>query len=314
MQATHRASAPIVILGIFAADLSFLAPRLPAVGETLIGDGFQLGAGGKGSNQAVAAARAGAQVRLISRIGADAFGAVALKTWAQAGVDTRHVAQVTDMPTGTAFIYVNSLTGDNAVLVVPGAAGALSADDVARADESLREAALFVTQLEKPLAAVEAGLQAARRHGVPTLLNPAPAPHGGMPDGLLALCDHLTPNETEAQALSGIEIRDVADAARAAEVLRQRGAGCVVITLGARGAWLSDERHAVHVPARDVGAVVDTTGAGDAFNGAYAVALTEGTDTLEAVRFAVAAAGIAVTRAGTAAAMATRAEIDAALA
>jgi len=130
---------------------------------------------------------------------------------------------------------------------------------------------------------------------------------------LLALCDHLTPNETEAQALSGIEIRDVADAARAAQVLRQRGAGCVVITLGGRGAWLSDEQHSVHIPARDVGAVVDTTGAGDAFNGAYAVALTEGADTLQAVRFAVAAAGIAVTRAGTAAAMATRAEIDATL-
>lgn len=313
MQSVHRTYAPVVVLGIFAADLSFLAPRLPEVGETLIGDGFQLGAGGKGSNQAVAAARAGAQVRLISRIGADAFGDLALRAWGEAGVDTRHVAQVSDMPTGTAFIYVNSHTGDNAVIVVPGAAGALSADDVASADSSLREAALFMTQLEQPLQAVEAGLRAARRHGVPTLLNPAPAPAGGLSDGLLALCDHLTPNETEAQALTGIEIRDVADAARAAEVLRQRGARCVVITLGARGAWLSDERHAVHVPARALGAVVDTTGAGDAFNGAYAVALTEGADTFEAVRFAVTAAGIAVTRAGTAAAMATRKEIDEAM-
>ena len=302
---------PIVILGIFAADLSFLAPRLPAVGETLIGSGFQLGAGGKGSNQAVAAARAGAEVRLISRIGRDAFGEVALATWRDAGVDIRHVAQVDDQPTGTAFIYVSSLTGDNAVIVVPGAAGGLSAADVAAADPSLREAGLFMTQLEQPLQAVEAGLRAARRHGVTTVLNPAPAPAGGLSDGLLTLCDHLTPNETEAQALTGIEIQEVADAARAAAVLRQRGAGSVVITLGARGAFVLDGEQAVHVPAQAAGTVVDTTGAGDAFNGAYAVALTEGATPVQAVRFAVAASGIAVTRPGTAAAMASRFEIDA---
>lgn len=310
MALSDPARKPIVVLGIFAADLSFLAPRLPAVGETLIGRGFQLGAGGKGSNQAVAAARAGAEVRLISRIGQDAFGDVALGTWRDAGVDIRHVARVADMPTGTAFIYVSSLTGDNAVIVVPGAAGALSGGDVAAAEDSLRDAALFMTQLEQPLEAVVAGLRAARRHGVTTVLNPAPAPAGGLPDDVLALCDHVTPNETEAQALTGIEIRHVGDAARAAVVLRDRGAGSVVITLGAQGAYLLEGERAVHVPAQAAGAVIDTTGAGDAFNGAYAVALTEGSSSLEAVRFAVAAAGIAVTRAGTAAAMATRAEID----
>jgi ribokinase len=317
MHPTHPAPAArsgIVVLGIFAADLSFRAPRLPAIGETLIGEAFALGAGGKGSNQAVAAARAGGAVRFVTRIGADAFGDVALRTWREAGVDTRHVARVEGESTGAAFIYVSSLTGDNAIIVVPGAAGALGADDVATAESSLREAGLFVTQLEQPLAAVEAGLSAARRHGVPTLLNPAPAPAGGLPDALLAQCDHLTPNETEAQALTGIEIRSPADALRAAQALRARGAGTVVVTLGGQGAVLLDATQAVLVPAQASAPVVDTTGAGDAFNGAYAVALVEGRGALEAVRFANAAAGLSVTRHGTAAAMAARAEIDAALA
>jgi ribokinase len=317
MNAAAPAPAPrqgIVILGIFAADLAFRATRLPAIGETLIGETFQLGAGGKGSNQAVAAARAGGAVRFVTRIGADAFGEIALRTWREAGVDTRHVVRAEGESTGAAFIYVSALTGDNAIIVVPGAAGGLSPADIEAAEPSLREAGLFVTQLEQPLAAVEAGLRAARRLGVPTLLNPAPAPAGGLPDALLALCDHLTPNETEAEALTGIAIRTPADALRAARALRARGAGTVAVTLGAQGAVLVDATQAVHVPAQAGGPVVDTTGAGDAFNGAYAVALVEGRGALEAVRLANAAAGLSVTRPGTAAAMAPRAEIDAALA
>lgn len=315
--ATSGSTAPragIVILGIFAADLAFRAPRLPRIGETLLGREFQLGAGGKGSNQAVAAARAGGSVSLISRIGNDTFGELALKTWRAAHVDTRHVAQANGESTGAAFIFVSSETGDNAIIVVGGAAAHLSARDIEAAEPSLRTAAVFMTQLEQPIAAMEAGLRAARRHGVTTILNPAPAPAESLDDAIYGLCDYITPNETEAEALTGIAVTEVDDARRAAQVLLQRGAGCVAITLGARGALLHDRSQSLLVPAFNAGAVVDTTGAGDAFNGALAVALCEGRPVRDAVRFANAFAGISVTRHGTAASMPTRAEADALLA
>ncbi len=308
---THRQG--IVVLGIFAADLCFAADRLPRMGETLLGKSFALGAGGKGSNQSVAAARLGGSVRLITRIGDDTFGQLALSTWKREGIDTRHARVVAGEPTGTAFVFVSALTGDNAIIVHPGAANGLSAADIEAADDSLRDAAVFITQLEQPLPAVLAGLLAARRHGVTTILNPAPAPVDGLTDELLGLCDFITPNETEAQALTGMAIDGVDDARRAAQHLLARGVGCVVITLGAQGALLHSHQLSLHLPSFQAGPVLDTTGAGDAFNGAFAVALAERQPLPEALRFANAVAGISVTRAGTAQSMPTRAEVRALL-
>jgi ribokinase len=315
---TYHQSSPtrsaIVILGIFAADLAFRAKRLPRIGETLQAHGFTLGAGGKGSNQAVAAARAGGRVRLISCVGSDAFGELALKTWHDAGIDTRHVRHAAEGTTGAAFIFVSEASGDNAIIVDSGAASTLSPADIDAAQVSFEHAAVFVAQLEQPVEAVEAGLRMARRHGVTTVLNPAPAPAGGLPAAIYPLCDYVTPNESEAELLAGVAIHSIDDARRAADVLLEHGAGCVVMTLGARGALLHSAGRSVVVPALDAGLVRDTTGAGDAFNGALAVALTEGRELAEAVRFASAVAAISVTRDGTAPSMPSRTEADALLA
>ena len=164
----------VAILGIFVADLAFRAGRMPAVGETIAGSGFKMGPGGKGSNQAVAAARAGATVTFISKIGDDAFGAIALDTWRAEGISAR-VAQMEDQPTGAAFIYVNEASGENAIIVVPGAAATISAADVDAAADAIRGAAVFITQLEQPVAAAKRGLEIARSAGVFTIFNPAPA-------------------------------------------------------------------------------------------------------------------------------------------
>ena len=303
----------IVVLGIFAADLAFRAERMPRMGETLLGQQFTLGAGGKGSNQAVAAARVGGSVHLVTRIGDDAFGQLALDTWRRAGIDTRHARVMTGESTGAAFIFVSQQTGDNAIIVNSGAANGLCANDIEAADDVLTDAAVFITQLEQPIAAMQAGLSAARRHGVITVLNPAPAPSRELGDEVYQLCDFITPNESEAEALTGIAIKSVDDARIAAQRLLDRGVGCAVITLGSQGVLLHDATQSIHVPCFQIGAVVDTTGAGDAFNGAFVVALAEQMSLLEALRFASAVAGISVTRPGTASAMPTRAEAEAVL-
>lgn len=304
----HPARNGIVVLGIFAADLSFRAERLPRMGETLLGQQFRLGAGGKGSNQAVAAARAGGSVHLVTRIGDDAFGQLALDTWRRDGIDTRYARVMTGESTGAAFVFVSQQTGDNAIIVNGGAANGLAAEDIEAADDVLANAAVFIAQLEQPAAAMQAGLRAARRHGVITVLNPAPAPAEGLSDDVYRLCDFMTPNESEAEALTGITIFSVGDARVAAQRLLDRGVGCVVITLGSQGALLHAAGQSIHVPCFQAGAVVDTAGAGDAFNGAFAVALAERMSLPEALRFASAVAGISVTRPGTAPSMPTRAE------
>ena len=298
----------IVVLGIFAADLAFRAERLPRMGETLLGQQFNLGAGGKGSNQAVAAARAGGSVQLVTRIGDDAFGQLAMNTWQREGIDTRHARTMLGESTGAAFIFVSQQTGDNAIIVNGGAANGLSAKDIEAADDVLANAAVFIAQLEQPIEAMHAGLRAARRHGVITVLNPAPAPAVDLGDEVFRLCDYITPNESEAEALTGVAIRSVDDARIAARRLLDRGLGCAVITLGAEGVLLCNATQSIHVPSFQAGTVVDTTGAGDAFNGAFAVALAERMPLPEALRFANAVAGISVTRRGTAPSMPTRAE------
>jgi len=301
----------IAVLGVFVADLAFSAPRLPIMGETILGQGFRIGPGGKGSNQAVAAAKAGGSVALITRLGRDAFAGIARSTWADAGVDAGFVMDDGDRPTGAAFIFVSTLTGDNAIIIEPGAAGALTVADVESARGAIETARVFVTQLEQPIPVAAAALAIARGAGVVTILNPAPAAAIG--ESILALCDYVTPNETEASALTGLPVRGRAEAHVAAQALLARGARAVVVTLGEDGALLHDGTTAAHIPAFKVDAVIDTTGAGDSFNGAFAVALAEGRSPLDAVRFGCAAAALSVTRPGAASAMASRAEIDALL-
>jgi ribokinase len=297
----------VAILGIFVADLAFRASRLPGIGETIAGSGFKVGPGGKGSNQAVAAARAGAAVIFISKIGRDEFGAIALATWKREKITPR-VVEMTDQPTGAAFIYVNEVNGENAIIVVPGAAATIGPQDVEMAADAIRNAAVFITQLEQPVAAARRGLEIARAAGAVTIFNPAPAER--FDDALYQLCDYVTPNESEAQLLTGIAVKTADDARKAGDVFLKKGAGAALITLGEAGAYLHSKNQSILVPAFKAGPVVETTGAGDAFNGGFAAALAEGAAPLEAVRFGSAVAGISVTRAGTAPSMPTREEVD----
>ena len=301
----------ITVLGIFVADLAFRTRALPAWGQTLVGAEYRLGPGGKGSNQAVAAARLGAPVSLVAKVGRDAFGALARETWRAEGIDTRCCFEA-DEPSGAAAIAVHPATGENAIVVVPGASALLTEAEVDRAAELIAGSAAFVAQLEVPLRVVEHALALARRRGVLTILNAAPA--RPLPRRVYALCDVLTPNEVEAAALAGRPVRSLADADRAAALLLARGARNVVITLGRRGAFAKNAALARHVPAFHAGPAVETTGAGDAFTGALAVALAEGRDLVAATRFACAAGAISVTRHGTSRSMPTRAEVDALLA
>lgn len=301
-------SKPIVILGVFVADTAYRAERPPRMGETILGKSFALGPGGKGSNQAVAAARAGGDVRFLGKLGVDPFADMALKIWAEAGV-VPAVTRDAEGYTGAAYIFIEEATGDNAIIICPGVAASITPDDIDAWAGEIDAAGIFLTQLETPMDATHHALARARAAGATTILNPAPAAE--LPGGMLALCDYVTPNETEAEALTGLPVSTEAEAEAAARRLLQLGAGAAVITLGERGALFHDGARTVLVPARNAGPVHETTGAGDAFNGAFAVALAEGRDAVEAVAMGCACAGISVTRPGTAPSMPTRAEIDA---
>ena len=307
-------SAPVFVLGSFVVDVAYRTPRLPAWGETLLGAGFALGPGGKGSNQAVAAARAGARVSLLTAVGPDAFGAMGWELWAAEGIETASV-RTSELPTGSAAILIDDASASNAIIVVPGACGTLTPADVDRGLHELQAARVFITQLEIPLPAVERGLQLAREAGVFTILNPAPGPAEPLSPSLLALVDFLIPNETEAQQLTGLSVGSPEQDQQAAQALLAMGVGTVILTLGERGSLLCPSSgQPVTIPPVNAGPVVETTGAGDAFCGAFATALAEGRSAESAARFASATAGLAVTRAGTAPSMPRRTEIDALLA
>ncbi|ABE37132.1 pfkB carbohydrate kinase family protein [Paraburkholderia xenovorans LB400] len=307
MNTARQANGRVVVLGIYVTDLTFRAQRMPLIGETIAGSAFAMGPGGKGSNQAVAAARAGADVVFCTRLGNDAFGEIARATWAAEGITAR--APVADgHATGAAHIFVDDTSGMNAIIVAAGAAGTLSAADVDAIEADIAAARVFVTQLEQPLAAARRGLEVARRHGVVTVFNPAPALP--LDDGIFPLCDYLTPNETEATALTGVPIANPDDARRAADALLAKGVGTVIVTLGEGGALLHSATQSVLVPAYHCGRVVETAGAGDGFTGGFAAALARGDDALAAMHFGCALAGISVTRAGTAPSMPTLAEVN----
>ncbi len=298
----------ITVLGSFVADLAFRTHKAPGWGETVMGSDFKLGPGGKGSNQAVAAARLGGKVSFISKLGRDAFGDLARQTYKKEGIDAQFVFETTEHATGGAAIIVDEISGENAIVVYPGACFHVTPAEIDQARARIVESAVFLTQLELQVPAVEHGLKLAHSLGVTTILNPAPGLP--LPPGIFALCDYVTPNETEAALLTGLPVTNIAEAERAALALLDRGARNAVITLGAQGALVKNARLTQHLHALDAGPVVETTGAGDAFNGGFAIALAEGKDIVAATRFGCAVAGISVTRPGTAPSMPTRAEVD----
>lgn len=301
----------VTVMGSFVADLAFRTQRLPRWGETMLGSEFRIGPGGKGSNQAVAAARLGGKVSFISKLGRDTLGDLARDTYAQEGIDTQYLFATDEHATGGATIIVDQQTGENAIIVVPGACFQLTSAEVDQARALIAESSIFMTQLELPVPVVLHGLELARSLGVTTILNPAPAL--ALPENIYSLCDYLTPNESEAAILIGQPVTDLAGAERAADALLARGVRNAVITLGAQGSFVKNSQTSRHVPAIDAGPVVETTGAGDAFNGGFAIALSEGQDVVAAARFACAVAGISVTRYGTAPSMPKRAEVEALL-
>jgi ribokinase len=300
----------VTVMGSFVADVTFRTDRIPAWGETRMGQSFKLGPGGKGSNQAVAAARAGGNVSFISKLGPDPFGDMARKLYEAERIDAQFLFSTTSA-TGAAAIIVDAAKGENAIIVVPGACFEVTADEVDRARDLIAASSIFVAQLELPLPVVEHGLALAHELGVQTILNPAPAQP--LPESIYPHIDYITPNETETAALTGIAVATLPEAEKAADEFLARGVRNAIITLGAQGAYVKNANIRAHVPAVDAGKVVETTGAGDAFNGGFAVALSEGMDLVEAVRFGCATAGISITRPGTAPSMPSRAEIDALL-
>ena len=297
----------IVILGVFVADTAYRASRQPKIGETIIGNEFSLGPGGKGSNQAVAAALAGGNVHFISRLGKDDFANMAISLWKKSGI-TPHVTQYSDSYTGAAYIFIEDKTGNNAIIVSPGAAANINDDDITANKELIQGSRVFMTQLEQSLDAAGTALSFAKEGGAITILNPAPAQPLG--ENILKLCDFVTPNEIEAEQITGTPVKSINDAEIAAGKLLEKGASAAVITLGEQGALFKDNKQIIHQPSYEVGPVVETTGAGDAFNGGLAVALAEEMPIDKALRFACATASISVTRQGTAPSMPDRHEID----
>ncbi len=304
-------TASIVVVGSINMDLMLNCPHLPQPGETVLGEDFATAPGGKGANQAVAAARLGAAVSLIACVGDDEFGRAALAALAAEGVDVNHVSVQAGVRTGVAVVLVDR-AGENCIALAGGANAALSIERIDAAAPVIAQAALLVCQLESPLAAVQRAMQIASEHGVPVLLNPAPAQP--LSDADLACVDFLVPNVHEALLLDGHDAgagtqTSVAALTATAERLRERGARNVIVTRGAEGVICASHDATRHWLAPHV-QTVDTTGAGDTFVGAFAVARSEGQSVETSIAFAQRAAALSTTRRGAQAAMPRRAELD----
>ncbi len=284
----------IVVVGSSNADLVIKAPRLPKPGETVTNGAFFRARGGKGANQAVAAARAGGRVVLIASIGRDALGDDAIAGFEAEGIDTTQVRRTAELPTGVALIMVDA-AAQNAIAVAEGANALLSARDIRACEPVIAAAAVLVAQLEIPLEAVTEAIAIAHARGCRVILNPAPA--RDLSDELLSRVSVLTPNASETERLTGIAPHDDPSLGRAADALLARGIGAAVITLGASGVFVATAERRERIEAWPV-VPEDTTGAGDVFSGALAVGLADGTPLFEAVRFANAAAALSVTRRG----------------
>jgi ribokinase len=282
------------VIGSLNMDMVVRSSRAPEAGETLFGQGFALSPGGKGANQAVAAARLGGEVTMIGRVGKDAFGDELLEIIRQEGINTEHISVSGSEATGIASIVLEE-NGENRIIVVPGANIDLAVEDIQQLEPVLSRAELIVMQLEMDLTMSERAIAIAYRHGIPVILNPAPA--RALSDELLSHVTYLTPNETEAGILSGITVDSVDTARQAARILLQKGVQNVIVTLGSKGALIANREGSIHVPGFPVQAV-DTVAAGDSFNGALARLLAWGRTLEEAVVFANAVGALAVGKQG----------------
>ena len=297
----------ITVVGSLNMDLVIESPRLPAPGETILGRHFRRAPGGKGANQAYTVARMGMAGAMIGAVGDDAFGAEMVSILETAGVDATGVVRRARVASGVAMIVVDG-NGQNQIVVAGGANDTLAPADITRQAALFRRSKAVVAQLETPLPTVAAALQLGRDHGALAVLNPAPLAPGSL--ALLRLCDWLIANENEISKLSGVEVRDVASARKAARAIKD-SAACpnILITLGANGVWIDASSFTGHVPGFTVEAV-DTVGAGDAFIGAFVTRLVEGAEAQEAAQFGCAAAALAVTKRGAQASIPARAEVE----
>jgi ribokinase len=286
--------AKVVVVGSSNMDLVVKSSRIPVVGETILGGDFIMVPGGKGANQAVAAAKLGARVCFVAKLGDDLFGRQSLDNFKKEGLDTTHVTLSAEAPSGVALIMVDD-AGNNVIVVAPGANARLTAEEVKKAESDIASSGAVVAQLEVPLDTVAFAGQLAQVAGVPFVLDPAPARR--LPAELLKIVDVLTPNETEAQILTGIEVHDEPSARAAAEKLLSTGVKTVILTMGAQGFLLVDRDKVEFVTARQVDAV-DSTAAGDAFTGSLAVGMAQGKSISEAALLANHVAALSVTRMG----------------
>ena len=296
----------IAVVGSANTDLITFADVFPRPGETLFGNNFDLGFGGKGANQAVAARLCGAEVLMVAKVGQDVFGEATVKNFNSFGVDTRHVKIVADAPTGVAPIFVEP-NGQNRIIVVKGANDKLAPADIDAAAADLSRVDTIILQFEIPLATIYHTVRFARAHNIRCIVNPAPAVPASLAD--LTGADYFIPNETEAELITGLPVQTLEEAAVCAAALVKKGFRRVVLTLGARGALLADSTGSVHVPPFPVNAV-DTTGAGDAFIGSLAVFLAEGVAEQDAIARASLYAALSTTRVGTQKSFARRAEFE----
>lgn len=296
----------IVVIGSCNTDMVVKANRIPVPGETILGGAFMMNPGGKGANQAVAAARMGANVTFISKTGNDLFGKQSMKIYNKENINTDFIFSDSHLPSGVALIMVDG-NGENCIVVASGANASLSPQDIDKAKNVIENADIVLLQLETPIETVEYAAKLAHRKGIKVILNPAPAAF--LSNELLSHLYAIIPNNSEAEMLSGIKVSDWDSASKAATIISAKGVDLVVITLGSKGALIKDGDTFIRVPVEKVKAV-DTTAAGDTFCGALCVALSEGMGIEDAVKFANKAAGITVTREGAQAAIPFRKELE----
>ena len=304
--AEQKKQANICVVGSSNMDLISRIPRLPKMGETLVGRSFQMGCGGKGANQAVMAAKLGARVTMVTKLGRDPLGRITFDNFRELGMDTSYIFFDQELFSGVAPIMVDD-DGRNMIVIVPGANDNLRPADIRRAEKAIRSADILICQIEVPLETSIEAMRIAKAAGVRTIFNPAPA--RTLPQEIIELSDILAPNETETEILTGIAVKSLEDAEAAACKLRDMGASVVVITLGERGVLLLDNEGSAHIPALKTKAV-DTTGAGDAFIGTLAYFLALNKPLQEGIKRANAVAAISVGRMGTQSSFPARAEIE----
>ena len=299
----------ICVFGVFVADLCFVADAIPEKGQTILGSKHIVGPGGKGSNQAITAARLGGKVNFITKIGNDQNANMALNLYKEAGINTDSIIQDENQLTGVAGIMINEKTGDNAINIVPGAAGSLTNKDIDKNISFIENSEIFLTQLETPYEVTSYALQKAKESGSTTIFNPAPASNINESD--FKSMDYFTPNETEASFYLGKKVESKIEIEEAAKTFLAKGVQNIVITLGPKGLYFANSSESYFINAFNLkDDVVDTTGAGDAFNGAFAYALSKNQNNKDAIEFANKVAGISTTRAGAANAMPKLKEVE----